>query len=325
MLTLLSLNCPQCSAPLPRAARWRTVNCTYCGATIVRGAETVERAAFRMASQRAGSAPAEGRELVWRGARYGMLAPLGTGDSAELWLARRCGALPERVTLKLALNEQAARDRLLAEAAALEALQRLATPGAAYFTRRLPQPLGTGVAEGLAGGTRTALLLRHPAGFWGSLAEVRLLNPRGIDPRHGVWLWRRMLEVLAFVHDNGWVHGALAPEHALVHPRDHGVLLIGWAGAHKPPARDRSAAVVRDLMQSAWTIRALLAGHTADAPGTGDRTPAPMAALLRQCSEDAAACAQFGARGLEQALSTAAREAFSTPQFIPFHPAPQGV
>lgn len=325
MLSLLALACPQCSAPLPRAARWRTVDCTYCGATIVRGAETIERASFRQAWQRARSAPATGQELVWRDARHALLAPLGTGDSADVWLAQRLGALPERVTLKLARNEDAARDRLLTEAETLEALQHLATPGAAYFTRRLPQPIGTGLAVGLPEGARTALLLRHPPGFWGSLAQVRQFNPQGIDPRHGVWLWRRMLEVLAFVHDNGWVHGALTPEHALVHPRDHGVLLIGWADASRPRASAHGAAVARDLMQSAWTVRALLAGATSDAaPGTDARTPAPMAALLRECSEDAAACARLGARGIEQALSAASQAAFGAPQFVAFDPAPPG-
>ena len=324
MLTLLSFACPQCSAPLPRAARWRTVECAYCGATIVRGTETVERAVFRQAWQRAQAAPANGPEMRWHGARYRLLAPLGRGEHAEVWLAQRHGAVPERVTLKLALDEGVARDRLKAESTVLDAMQGLTTPGAAYFSRRLPQPLGLALAEGAAGGARSALLLRHPPGFWGSLAEVRRLNPQGVDPRHGVWLWRRMLEVLAFVHDNGRVHGALAPEHALVHPRDHGVLLIGWADARSPRTAERHADVARDLMQSAWTIRALLAGHATGAPGLGARTPVPLAELLGQCSEDAAACARLGARGIEQALSTASREAFGAPQFISFHPAPPG-
>ncbi|MET0543124.1 MAG: protein kinase family protein [Variovorax sp.] len=324
MLTLLSLHCPQCSAPLPRAARWRTIHCAYCGATIVRGSETVERKTFRDALQRAHAGHVEGRALLWRGHRYALLSQLGTGDSAEVWLARKQGAAPERVTVKMAWDEHRARDRLLAEAAALDALRRLSAPGAAYFTQRLPQPVGVGIAEDSAGSARTALVLRHPAGFWGSLADVRRLNPQGIDARHAVWIWRRMLEVLAFVHDNGWVHSSLTPEHALVHPRDHGVLLIGWADAHRPGAGAIDHAAARDLMQTTWTLRALLDGPSDDAPGLGPRTPDAMAALLRLCAEDETACARLGARGIEAALSKAAREAWGAPQFIPFHPAPQG-
>ena len=323
MLTLLALACPQCSAPLPRAARWRTVNCSYCGATITRGGETVERESFRAALRRANAANGDtGRMLQWRGARYRVLAPLALGEHSEVLLAQRLGALPERVTVKLA-RESADGAMLLREAAVLQALQALALPGAAYFTRRLPQPVGTGLAEGLAEGVRQALVLRHPAGFWGSLHDVRQAQPNGIDARHAVWLWRRMLEVLAFVHDAGWSHGDLSPAHALVHPRDHGVLLVGWSRARQASGSAHAAAAARDLMQSAWTVRAVLHGGTSDdSPGLGARTPAPLAALLRRCSEDAAECQRLGARGIEQALSSASHEAFGAPQFVHFDPAP---
>ena len=325
MLSLLALSCPQCSAPLPRAARWRTVDCSYCGATIVRGTETVERESFRAALRRANADVPGGRILTWRSARYRVLAPLATGEHSEVLLAERLGALPERVTLKLA-RDSAANQVLLREAAVLQALQDLSIAGAAYFTRRLPQPLGTGLAEGLGDGARQALVLRHPTGFWGSLQDVQQANARGIDPRHAVWLWRRMLEVLAFVHGAGWTHRDLSPAHALVHPRDHGVLLIGWSRAQQATGPAHTAAVARDLMQAAWAVRAVLHGlHEAGAgePGFGAHTPAPLATLLRQCSEDAATCERLGAQGIEQALSAASREAFGPSRFVPFDPAPR--
>ncbi|SCX58243.1 lipopolysaccharide kinase InaA family protein [Variovorax sp. EL159] len=322
MLSLLTLSCPQCSAPLPRAARWRTVNCSYCGATITRGEETVERESFRAAWRRANADVAGGRILTWRQARYCVLAPLATGEHSEVLLAERLGALPERVTFKLA-RDSAANDVLAREGAVLQALQALSVPGAAYFTRRMPQPLGVGVAEGLGDGARQALVLRHPTGFWGSLQDVLQANPEGIDPRHAVWIWRRMLEVLAFVHGAGWTHRDLSPAHALVHPRDHGVLLIGWSRAQHASASAHAAAVARDLMQAAWTVRALLHGGAAGEPGLGAHTPAPLATLLRQCSEDAAICTRLGAQGIEQSLSNASREAFGAPQFVHFDPAPR--
>ncbi|KIQ28213.1 serine/threonine protein kinase [Variovorax paradoxus] len=325
MLSLLALSCPQCSAPLPRAARWRTVNCSYCGATITRGEETVEREGFRAAWRRANADVAGGRIVQWRGARYRVLAPLGFGEHSEVLFAERLGAVPERVTLKLA-REASDNDVLLREGAVLQALQSLSVPGAAYFTRRLPQPLGTGIAEGLGDGKRQALVLRHPNGFWGSLQDVLQANPQGIDARHAVWIWRRMLEVLAFVHGAGWAHRDLSPAHALVHPRDHGVLIIGWSQARQPSGSALAAAAARDLAQAAWTVRAALhggaAGDTVD-PGLGAHTPAPLAALLRQCSEDTAFCERLGAQGIEQALSDASREAFGAPQFVHFDPAPR--
>ncbi|SOD26132.1 hypothetical protein SAMN05518800_2260 [Variovorax sp. YR752] len=322
MLSLLALSCPQCSAPLPRAARWRTVNCSYCGATVVRGEETVERESFRAALRRANADVAGGRILAWRGARYCVLAPLATGEHSEVLLAERLGALPERVTFKLA-RDSAANDVLVREGVVLQALQDLSVPGAAYFTRRLPQPLDVGVAEGLGDGARQALVLRHPPGFWGSLQDVQQANAQGIDPRHAVWIWRRMLEVLAFVHGAGWTHRDLSPAHALVHPRDHGVLLIGWSRAQHATGAAQGSAVARDLMQAAWTVRAVLHGGAAGEPGFGSHTPAPLVALLRQCSEDAATCRRLGAQGIEQELSAASREAFGASKFVHFDPAPR--
>ncbi|CAA2109077.1 hypothetical protein VVAX_05348 [Variovorax paradoxus] len=320
MLSLLALSCPQCSAPLPRAARWRTVDCSYCGATVVRGEEIVERESFRAALRRANADVPGGRILHWRDARYRVLAPLATGEHSEVLLAERLGALPERVTFKL--SRHSAADSVLArEGAVLKALQDLSMAGAAYFTRRLPQPLGTGVAEGLGDGTRQALVLRHPTGFWGSLQDVALANPAGVDARHAVWIWRRMLEVLGFVHGAGWTHGGISPAHALVHPRDHGVLLIGWSRAQHAAGAAHKAAAARDLAQAAWTVRALLHGGAAGDPGVGAHTPAPLAALLRECSEDTA-CERLGAQGIEQALSAASREAFGAPRFVRFDPDP---
>ena len=324
MLTLTALVCPQCAAPLPRAARWRTVQCPYCGATVMRGEEIVQRADFHAAWLRAQSHAADGQVFQWRAARYRVLAPLGHGRHHELLLAQRLGAAPERVTVKLA-HVAGHADGLRREYEvlhALHALQALQGPGAAYFTRRLPQPIGVGPATTAAGGSHDALLLRHPPGHWGSLAAVAQAQPEGIDARHAVWLWRRMLEVLGFVHAQGWTHRDLTPAHALVHPHDHGVLLIGWREARQAEGRALADAVKRDLQQSAWTIRAVLHGsRDGGTPGLGAHTPAPLAELLRSCSEDGTA---LDAAALQTALTEAALAAFGAPRFIPFNPAPHG-
>jgi hypothetical protein len=77
-------------------------------------------------------------------------------------------------------------------------------------------------------------------------------------------------------------------------------------------------------MQAAWAVRAVLHGGAAGEPGLGANTPAPLAAVLREFSEDAAACRRLGAQGIEQALSAASREAFGAPRFVHFDPAPRG-
>ena len=300
MTPLDALACPQCGGSLPRVALWKTVTCGWCGATVVHARPGVRRATFAAALA---NARTKVTPLAWRGRHY---EPVGNA-TGELIIVRRVGPDPERIGMQYAAGPQP----LQREAAALMAIRALDVPGVAHFRQRLPEPLGIGrVNDG-----REALGLRLPPGHAGTLRDVWQACPGGIDPRHGVWIWRRLLEVLIFVHRAGWAHGRIAPEHALVHPADHGVTTIGWSDAARAPA-----AQTADLQRSAWTVRALLPGAAPGAPGTGPATPEPFARLLRDSSEDAASAHRFGAVGLEAALTVAAAAAFGPPSFVPFDP-----
>src|SRR5690606_29130924 len=68
-------------------------------------------------------------------------------------------------------------------------------------------------------------------GFVHTFDDVARAHPTGVGAGHAVWLWKRILELLGWVHASGWVHGAVLPEHLLVHARDHGVVLVGWSRA----------------------------------------------------------------------------------------------
>ena len=307
-----ALTCPQCGGPLPRQASWRMVACPQCRAMVTRSSRVVERRSFHEAWLRSRVVDAAGDRLLrLRGRTWRVLAPLGEADGCELLSAIACGPLPERVTIKLARDDASA---LAAEADVLARLQQLDGPSSAYFSQRLPQRVAFGTTE-VFGDPREALVMRQPVGFRVTLDDVRAHHPNGLrDPRHAVWLWRRVLEVLAYVHGAGWTHGDLRAAHLLVNPGDHGVLLVGWAGAR------HGGSVVRDLMQSAWTLRAVLHGDSDGPPPLGPRVPAPLADVLRLASEDAAWCAQQGAAGIDRQLSAAARQAFGRPQFISFNP-----
>lgn len=312
------LLCHQCGGSLPRQARWRTVACTYCGAEVTRHARVVEATRFREAYQRA--CVADGPTIRCGGQQYRVVAQLGAGANARLMLADRIGACGERVVLKLA-REGCAAGRLLRESQVLADLQDDSAVGAAYFTMRLPQAVAYGIAEEADGRGGEALVLRNPAGFWGSLVDAHANYPGGIDARHVVWMWRRTLDVLAYVHAGGWTHGAINTGHLLVHPRDHGILIIGWAGAQR---NSGDAAFARDLGQAAWSMRALLgASGRRPVPALPGSVPAPLAALLRRASEDGAWCAAVGARGMAEELVSAAAAAFGAPKFIDFTPTPQ--
>ena len=311
-MTFDALSCPQCGGPLPRQALWRMVACPQCRAMVTRSSRVVERKTFHAAWLRSRAVDGAGDRLLRvKGRTYRVLATLGESDGCEMLSAIACGPLPERVTIKLAQDDANA---LATEADVLRRLQELEVPSSAYFSQRLPQLVAFGQTDGF-GDARLALVMRQPVGYWGTLGDVLAHHPHGLrDPRHAVWLWRRVLEVLAYVHGEGWAHGDVRASHWLVNPGDHGVLLIGWASAR------RGGSVARDLMQSAWTVRSLLHGASDDPPPLDPSVPAPVAALLRLASEDAAWCAQHGAAGIDRQLAAAARQAFGRPQFIPFNP-----
>lgn len=63
-----------------------------------------------------------------------------------------------------------------------------------------------------------------------SLAEVHKQHPV-LDFRDVVWMFKRTLAAIGFIHKAGVVHGALVPSHVLVHPKTHGAKLVDWCYA----------------------------------------------------------------------------------------------
>jgi len=244
-------------------------------------------------------------------ARYHLMQALGTGEISQVHFARRIGSLPYLATIKLS-SAPAAAARYAREAEVARELQALGdNVTGAYFSRLLPEAIAQGVVEGNS--ARQGLVLRHPTGFWGSLAALNERYAPGLDPRHAVWIWRRMIEVLNFVHHQGWSHGDVRPEHALVHPHDHGVRLIGWASAQQgASAKDKAA----DLWRSARIVKVLLCGaSTSDA--LPDGVPAGLGQLVTRAATDEGFCRSQGAEGLDALLREEARAAFGPPSFVP--------
>jgi hypothetical protein len=136
-----------------------------------------------------------------------------------------------------------------------------------------------------------------------------------------VWMWRRALGLLGLLHEAGWVHSDLAPEHLLIHPQDHGMLFVGWSRAHEAGTggTESGTACARDLAQAAWSMRALLCGQ-----GTIDQVPAsvpaPLAELLERCCKEPDWAGRQGAQGLDHMLKEASLRAFGPPAFLAFNP-----
>ncbi len=75
-----------------------------------------------------------------------------------------------------------------------------------------------------------ANVLSRLDGFY-SAAQIRKVYPSGVNVLDAVWIFRRLLMALGFTHDNGVVHGAVVPEHVMIHPQQHGIVLIDWCYA----------------------------------------------------------------------------------------------
>jgi len=227
------------------------------------------------------------------------------------------------------------RDRLAHEHDVLRALQRATQRGSEHFTRLMPQPIAHGEGRlGLHGheGPRLVTVLGWASGFVHTFRDVRAAYPSGVPATAAVWLWKRVLETLAWMHEVGFVHGAILPEHLLVHARDHGVRLVGFSSATSTGQplsafpRDAEAFYPRaawegggvtaslDLSMSA---RCVLFALGADDRRVSRAVPPPLAALLQSVSADDAD-GRRDAWALVAELDAAAREAFGPPRYVPF-------
>jgi serine/threonine protein kinase len=307
----VALNCPQCSAPLPRVAIWRTVKCPSCGALITRTESVVTRDTFRQAWLRARQVSGSLDGVQCGGDRYHLMQFLGAGEISQVYVAQRIGMLPFLATLKLS-SASAAAGRYAREAQVLRELQALPGDAGAFFSQQLPEVVAVGSADG-AHNAQHALVLRHPNGYWGSLAVLTERFAQGLDPRHAVWIWRRILAVLGFIHSQGWSHGDVRPEHALVHPQNHGVRLIGWSSAQSGASAKE---IARDLMRSARVVLVLLGGTSA-AGAIPSQVPAGLSQLLQRAAQDDEFCRSQGAPGLDSQLRVEANTAFGPPTFVP--------
>lgn len=322
--------CPSCGAPLPPPPATRTQRCGYCATLLAPGP-----GGWQPAAQEVREEPLVDpeRTRLWVGGlRYAVLGRIARGEGCDVFLARRDGRLTERVLIKV-LRAGGDRDLLEREQVVLESLESSRAAGAPHFSRLIPQRVAHGVARlGLHGdgGERRVSVMRWRSGFVHTMGDVLDVHRSGVTPETSVWMWKRTLEQLGWVHRSGWVHGAVLPEHLIVHARDHGVVLVGWSRAVRPgeplvavtagaeamyPRGVWEGAPVStrtDLAMSARVVLRVLGGEPERAPGS---VPAPLASLLE---ETARGEGEGDAWALKDRLDAAAREAFGPPRFVPF-------
>ncbi len=165
--------------------------------------------------------------LTTRRHRYTVGPRVATGDLANLYQVRYDGG---QALLKLPRRPTDS-DLTAREATALTTLARAGDPRHRAYAPRLVESFRH--EDPATGQRRTANVLEHCAGFV-SLARVAGAHPDGVDPRDVAWMWRRLLVALGYAHRAGVVHGAVLPEHVLIHPDEHGLVLVDWCYAVAP-------------------------------------------------------------------------------------------
>jgi len=275
-------------------ARWSeiVIECRYCGAQSLPGG-----AGAPVPS----SIPDDGRPRLALGGRtYLILGLLARGDSSYVHFARWVRRLGELVVVKV-LRAPDDADLMRREHAFLERLRASPAPGSERFVDRIPEPIALGPVR-YRQREHMVAVHRWRSGFLHTLEDVRRHHPAGVEPGVAVWIFKRLLEVLQWAHRSGVAHGAVLPPHVLVHPRDHGAMLLGWstaiALAGGSSARsiavnsdweswypaDRTASPTHDIAMAA---RCVLWVSGADNLATPCRLPGGLAELLATAASGA--------------------------------------
>jgi hypothetical protein len=263
---------------------------------------------------------------------------IGAGDKTDVYRGLLDDPLTELVVVKLCRDDADA-PLLEREAANLRLLMESDAQGAYHFTRLVPQIVASGPAVLPDGDTRQATVYRYKNMFDWTLADVIREYPDGVDPQTMVWMWNRVLMLLEWVHNVGLVHGAIVPQHVLIHPMYHGATFLDWAYAVRegtpltvPPSHDAyhpeeipagaPATAETDIAMSARCMLAVLGGN----PATGDlpaSVPQPIADFIRahaRCGKEKKGVVRYAdALELHEAFGKVAEGVYGPRKYHSFH------
>jgi hypothetical protein len=327
-----ALMCPQCNAPLAPHKFARSIVCSYCGATIQLDETSVSAELFHQA-YRTWNSPQSYPFPAWISigdSHWALGSLVAHGSTKDVYSGRRARWPTELAILKI-LRVPGQSECLEREWKTLQLLLKSTAPGADNATRLIPQPIIHGdITAGTFQGSR-ASVFRRASGFHHTFEEVMRVYPNGIPARASIWVWRRILEVLSFIHASGMVHGAVLPPHLLVQENEHGVRLVGYGAAgsigdkaQKAPsgyeAYQLNATRLTpqlDLVMSARCMAALLGGD----PATGDlpeSVPSRLERVVRRVALSEPDGRQSDdAWALREELGAVADAVFGPPKFTP--------
>ncbi len=332
-----AMMCPQCNAPLTPHPFARSAVCSYCGATVRFDDTSAVQAARFHDAFRQWNSPLNHNVSAWFsvGDRHWVLNRLiASGEVSDVYDGQRARWPTELVIIKLLRDPQNS-SRFENEWASLQKLHKSGAVGGETFKRMLPQLVLHGVvSEGQTVGSKVSIF-RRERGFRHTVEKVLQVYPQGIPPQASIWVWRRILEILSFIHASGMVHGAVLPSHLLIQDNEHGIRLVGYGRAglageklNAVPALSEayypdgvpSANTLTpqlDLSMSARCIASLLGGDAAAAALPKD-VPDPLAEVVsRVARADPGIESGQDAWSIREELGRIADEIFGPPKFIP--------
>jgi serine/threonine protein kinase len=166
-----------------------------------------------------------GIEITTKTECYTLDTHLGSGDISQVYRGHKQDGTS--VVVKVS-DHPTCNDFLKNEALALKVLvpADLLAPVAHYFSR---------VAVELQADKRAITVFEDDPGFV-PLTSLLAEYPKGVDPRHFVWIFKRLLTALDHAETARIVHGAILPPNVLIRPRDHALKLVGWSFCLPPGA-----------------------------------------------------------------------------------------
>lgn len=281
--------CPHCGAPLTITRFAAIVVCSFCDATVRIDPSSVSASRFRQAWEEWNATPAVGhaRRISIGDTHWIEQSLLAGGEISDVYLAKRA-RWPSELALVKILRDSGDAALLEHEWRALKQLHASAAASHIDVGFRVPAPV---VKDNLACAYRWA------AGFLHTFENVRASHPDGVPPVAAIWAWRRILEVLGVMHNEGLVHGAVLPNHLLIQDGEHGVRIVGFscADASNSPLRvvssdfesyypdsildSRRLSPAMDVAMSARAVAYLLGARAGELPA---HVPLPLAELLQR-------------------------------------------
>lgn len=331
-----ALMCPQCNAPLAPHRFAQSVVCSYCGTTIRFDVSSISAARFHEAF-RVWNSPDSYQLSSWvsiKDKHWALGKRIAQGSISDVYTGQRARWPTELAILKI-LRDREDGDEFDNEWNVLQTLHRSNAPGVDNFTLLIPQPIIHGhIAAGSFAGKRVSVF-RWAGGFYHNFYEVIQAYPQGIPHRASIWIWRRILEVLSFIHASGMVHGAVFPSHLLIQENEHGVRLVGYGCSgrigeklrsvsqnfesfYPQSARSRLTLTAQlDLAMSARCIIALLGGDPTTA-SLDTSVPVPLIRILQRVARiEQTGKSSEDAWSIREEIGDIAKQVYGAPQFIP--------